>query len=107
MDDAKRDVDDFVVIMLDPLTGEKTSYNITEAVTAAGYAMPNPCKMTELQNGALIMSTDYYVKINTGGLDMEMPVPGYALAYDLPSGRIFKYGRPSEDLLNALAGVKS
>ena len=107
MDDAKRDVDDFVVIMLDPLTGEKTSYNITEAVTAAGYTMPNPCKMTELQNGALIMSTDYYVKINIGGLDMEMPVPGYALAYDLQSGRIFKYGRPSEDLLNALAGVKS
>ena len=91
-----------VINCIDPFEGEEISYDITKAAEAAEMTVPEIRKLSTVQNGALIISTEY--SLNDHG---EIAViPWKAIAYDMRSGTIFKYREPAlEELAEKYAAM--
>ena len=92
--------DRFILNCFDPHTDKTESYDLTEAAKNAGFSMPGGCLLSSLSKGAVLMNKyfDYY-RSNDSGEQISTPMICNFAEFDLKSGKIFKYRKPTQEEL--------
>lgn len=97
--------DHFIIHLLDPYTNKETVYNLSDMASSIGERIPLDCYLNSFNLFSPVLSKMYYIPktgVNSEGIEYQTyDIKLYkTFAFDLESGRVFKYDVPSEDDLS-------